>query len=124
MGASNALRVYTVWGRPGPGGRPPLGNRAIRLMAYMALRSVDGDAEPWCAVGHRDLATIGLGMDLDPDDQKKADAVLRKVRRFVGQLTEAGAITMTRRATYGVRGEVPAKYRLNLDGRPPSPPGN
>lgn len=118
MGSSNALRVYQTWGRP-HGARPALTNRSLRLLTYMALVSVDGDAEPWCGVGHRQLAILGLGLDF-PEDPAKADHVLRKVRRFIEPLHRAGAIRTVRRATYGVRGEVPARYRLYLD--EPAPP--
>ena len=112
--------MYQAWGRPRDG-RKPLTNRSLRLLVYMSLVSVDGDAEPWCGVGHRQLAVMALGLDI-PDDPKKADAVLRKVRRFIQPLHEAGAIRTTRRARFGSRGEVPARYRLFLDGPAPTLP--
>ena len=117
MGASNALRIYNTWGRP-VDGRPALSNRSLRLLVYMALISRDGDLEPWCGVGHTTLAVMALGLSM-PDDPKKADAVKRKVRRFITPLRAAGAIRTERRATYGERGEQPARYRLYLDGPAP-----
>lgn len=117
LGASNALRVYNAWGRP-QYGRPALTDRSLRLLAYMALVSVDGDAEPWCGVGHRQLAILALGLDI-PEDPVKADAALRKVRRAIAPLHKAGAIRTVRRATYGIRGEIPARYRIYLDGPEP-----
>lgn len=118
MGARNVLRVYAAWGRPGPDGREALSAKPFILLVYMATVARDDDLEPWCGLGHRTLAEMGLGFKI-PDDPKKADAILRKVRRHITPLRKAGAIRTVRRARYGEYGEQPAKYRLYLDGPAP-----
>lgn len=104
MGASNALRVYSTWGAT-------LGDRAVRVLTYMAIVARDNDAEPWFGLGHEALAEMALG--IKPDD-----AGLRAVRRAITELHKAGAITTAKRPSNQGRH---VQYRLWLSG--PSPDG-
>ena len=108
MGASNALLVYRVYGSA-------VGDRALRLLTYMALVSRDRDSEPWCQIGHEALSEFALGHPL-PDEQKAREQALRIVRRAMTQLADAGAVRTIKRATFGRRGVSPARYRLYLTG--------
>lgn len=116
MGASNALRVYAAWG-----GLPP---KSHQVLVYMALVSIDGDAEPWYGLGHDDIGRRALNLDVpdaeaaeaDPKAAKARAEALRKVRRHMTPLHRRGAIETTRKATFGHRGPAPARYRLYLDG--------
>lgn len=115
MGAANALRAYHGWRGSA------LKDRSMRLLIYMALIARDHDAEPWYGLGHADLAVMALGLELpadngNPQDRAKRDAVLRKVRRHITPLLEAGAIEVKHRATYGALGAKHVVYRLHLDG--------
>src|SRR5262245_16524930 len=87
----------------------------MRVLLYMALVARDKDAEPWFQLGHSALAELALG-------RKPDGASLRSVRRSVTELQRAGAITTSRRATYGKRGTQHVRYRLHLDSPAPSPP--
>lgn len=114
MGAQNIGRVFVGWGGQ-------LTDRPFRLLVYMALRSLDRDADPWFGEGHAVLAEVALGLKLpeDPDDWKGRDAVLRKVRRHITPLLTRGAIeTRTRAVTVPGRdyGSKHVVYRLFLDG--------
>jgi hypothetical protein len=118
MGAANALAAYQLYGAT-------VGDRPLRLLVYMALVSKDKDAEPWCGIGHEQLSRHALGVTV-PDLGRATERrrVLRRVERAVTDLADAGAIRTVRRASYGVRGITPAKYRLYLtqpcaDSRPP-----
>ena len=102
VGATNAIRVYTVWG-------PVLGDQAMRVFVYMAIVARDGDAEPWFGLGHEALAELALG-------RKPSPASLRSVRRAITELHNAGAITTAKRPTNQGRH---VHYRLWLSG--PSP---
>lgn len=88
-------------------------------MVYMALCSLDGDAEPWFSLGsssHETLAEFALGLRI-PDDPAGRDAALRIVRRHITPLFMAGAIETTRRAVSTPNGIGSAVvYRLWLDG--------
>jgi hypothetical protein len=112
VGFSNVSMCYVNWGG--------LKDRPLRLLVYMALLARDGDAKPWCGIGHEQLATMALGLRFPADDDElydeHYDAVLRKVRRHLTTLRRAGAIETDERATYGTHGARPARYRLYLDG--------
>lgn len=117
MGAANALAVYRTYG-------DVLGDRALRVLTYMALVARDQDAEPWFSMGHEEISRFALGRPVPAAEGHERDAALRAVRRAVTELHGAGAIQTARRATYGVRGNSPVRYRLYLDAPRPdtSPP--
>lgn len=102
MGASNVRKVYLNW--------PHLEDRPFRLLAYMALRARDNDANPWYGAGHTELAEIALGLPLATERQQQE--ALRVVRRAMTKLRTSGAITTTRRAATGRQ----ARYGLHLNG--------
>lgn len=103
MGASNALSAYLVYGSV-------LGDRALRVLAYMALVARDQDAEPWYGQRHEVLAEFALGRPIKGNAEDDATA-LRAVRRAITELHAAGAITVKRRQANTGR---PVVYRLWL----------
>lgn len=107
MGAANAIAAYRAWSH--------LGDRALRVLAYMALVARDGDAEPWFGLGHEALSEQALGHPLN-GNEKDREAALRAVRRAITELHQAGAITTAKRPTNQGRR---VHYRLWIDG--PSP---
>jgi len=96
------LRVYHSWRH--------LDDRPFRVLAYMALRARDHDAEPWYGAGHDELALIALGLAMGTERER--DAGHRTVRRAFTVLHKAGAIRTARHARPGRQ----ATYRLFLDG--------
>jgi hypothetical protein len=102
VGSSNVLRVYHSWSH--------LDDRPFRLLAYMALRARDHDAEPWYGAGHEELAMIALGLAMATDRER--DAGFRAVRRAFTALHKARALKTIRHARPGKQ----ASYRLFLDG--------
>jgi hypothetical protein len=103
VGAANVLRVYHSW-------RRHLDDRPFCLLAYMALRARDNDAEPWYGAGHEELAVIALGLAIGTERERLA--ALRAVSRAMKALHAAGAIRTSKRARPGRQ----ATYRLTLDG--------
>jgi hypothetical protein len=110
MGSSNALAAFRLYG----GKVPPT---SLNLLAYMALVSVDKDAEPWWSQGHEMLAIQVLG-----EPEPVTDAALRAVRRGITPLFEAGAITAARRSSGHGGRVIQVRYRLWLTC--PAPDGN
>jgi hypothetical protein len=121
VGYYNAIRVHDGWAailKPNP----------FRVLAYMALRARDEDADPWFGLGHEHLAIKVLGLKMSerttPKGQKDYDVQLRRVRRAITQLINEKAIETRDHATYGLQGTSHVVYRLFLDGpRQQSPMG-
>lgn len=114
MGASNAMTVYLRWSH--------LPDRAFRALVYMALVSVDSDAQPRYFGGRESLIKYGLGRQI-PDmpaisDQSPRANEFRKARAAdyqaakvaVGQLVKAGVIELS---TASAKGQS-AEYDLKL----------
>ena len=109
MGAQNALLAYHTYGSA-------VGDRALRLLAYMALVSRDRDSEPWCSIGHEYLSEFALSRPMPAyEDRKARKQTLRIVERAITELADAGAVRTIKRATFGRHGVTPARYRLYLD---------
>lgn len=109
MGAANALLAYRTYGSA-------IGDRALRMLIYMALVARDRDSEPWCSIGHEAIAEFALSRTVPGhDDTRGRKLVLRIVERGMTELADAGAIRTMRRATFGRHGVTPARYRLYLD---------
>jgi hypothetical protein len=98
MGAGNVKLVYGLWGH--------LPDRAFRLLAYMALSSLDTDEPPrfW---GGREAAAIALGRDLPRvldrarsqpatgagvEIERQRAAAFQDVKKWTRVLLDAGAI--------------------------------
>jgi hypothetical protein len=119
MGAANALAAYHLYS----GKIPPT---SLNSLVYMALVSLDRDAEPSWWEGHEMLATRVLGRTppsvsrhLTRAQRQEREAVLRAVERAITPLFDAGAITTTRQAS-GHAGRVTnVRYRLWLTGPAP-----
>jgi hypothetical protein len=113
MGASNALNAYRLYASR----VPPL---SMSALAYMALVSMDKDAEPWFSLGAEVLAVMALGRaPLAETGDEKADARARKAlehacERALKPLFEAGAITTSRHSSGHPDKPHWAKYRLWL----------
>ena len=104
MGSQNARAVYARWG--------DLPDRPFRVLLFMALAAHDDDDPPTCWLGWQALA-VGLGR-LD-----ESEATAHAVRRAVGVLVSAGALSRTvEHPRTGVR----QAYALNL-ARPVEAPG-
>lgn len=121
MGAANAIRVYATYGTM-------LGDHAMRALVYMALVSMDGDAEPWFGLGQEALSELAFGRKVPSadDDPAGREATLKAVRRATAELQKAGAIRTSARARFGAQRSQNARYRLYLDipcpsARPPLP---
>lgn len=91
--------------------RPHLDDRPFCVLAYMALRARDHDAEPWYGAGHEELATMALGLKMGTEAERAAG--FRAVRRAFTALHKAKAVETIRHARPGKQ----ASYRLWLDGR-------
>ncbi|MFV2172392.1 hypothetical protein ACFHW2_11580 [Actinomadura sp. LOL_016] len=102
MGALNVKRAYAAFA----GKVPPL---SMQLLAYMAVVSLDGDAEPWFGQGHRVLAEEALGRPA-PAEEKD----VRAVERAIGPLLKAGAIVADRRPAPRRDAPGTVRYRLIL----------
>ena len=80
VGASNALAAYALYA-----GKVP--STSLAMLVYMAVVSLDKDAEPWWSQGHAMLAVQCLGRDEltptgdDQADQKALEAMRRAVER-------------------------------------------
>jgi hypothetical protein len=110
MGARNVARAYAL----GAG----LSDRSMRVLAYMALRSVDGDPEPWFRMGHEALAVEALGRDPAGDDDKAREANKKAVRRAISPLLAAKiVVTVEGGARHRDGQPTTAKYRLDLGSR-------
>ena len=118
MGAANVSAAFTTY--------PDLPHRAFRLLAYMALVSLDRDRPDMparvCWIGREALAdALGFCLppepDTDDDSEEASDARTRRHSSFMTlgkvlrELVAAGAVTHTRR---GGRNQT-AEYVLNLD---------
>ena len=102
MGASNALRAYSTYAaRVSPA--------SLSVLVYMALVSMDKDAEPWWSQGHEILAAIPLGRR---GPIRNAD--LRAVERAITSLFEAGAITVDKHSSGHPGNSQHVRYRLWL----------
>jgi hypothetical protein len=110
MGASNAMAAYTLYAGT-------LQPKPMHLLTWMALVSLDSDAEPWWSQGHEVLARMPLGR---PEPITPAD--LRAVERHITPLFEAGAITVARHSSGHPGGVHHVRYRLWL--RHPAPDEN
>lgn len=95
MGAGNALQVYKHWNH--------LSHRAHRLLAYMALRTLDVDDPPKYWAGRDPLAdALGYEMPKAPEDDDLSSAAeaarqLRStghnaVNKVTRELVQAGAL--------------------------------
>jgi hypothetical protein len=100
VGASNALAAYTLYA----GKIPPT---SLNVLTYMALVSLDRDAEPSYWEGHEILAIRVLGY---PGPVGRAGK--GAVERAITPLHRAGAITTTRRASGHSGRVITARYRL------------
>jgi hypothetical protein len=120
VGASNALAAFRLYAAK----VPPL---SMNALAYMALISLDADAEPWWRQGTDALAVMALGRDeLVETGDSKEDARARKAmehacERVLKPLFAAGAITTTVRSSGHPDRARYAKYRLWLTA--PAPDG-
>lgn len=95
MGANNVKQVYAHW--------KDLGHRPHRLLAYMALRTLDADSPPRYWAG-RDSLAEALGYSVPPapaddDESPEAEAARREratghnaVSKVTGELVKAGAL--------------------------------
>ena len=100
MGSANALAAYRVYAGN-------VSSTAMKVLAYMALVSLDHASEPSYWEGHEMLAIRCFGAS-----EPVTDSDLRAVRRAITPLLEAGAITTIRHAS-GHRGRIiTARYRL------------
>lgn len=98
MGATNVVQVFTHWTH--------LGHREARLLAYLALVSLDDGRPPVYFGGWADAArAIGLDPEGHP---RSAQENLRKTLR---RLADAGALVPSGKAHAGRR----AEYALTLD---------
>lgn len=113
MGASNVAAVYTSWAG--------LNHVPFRLLAYMALVTLDRDDPPRFWGGRDDLAhAIGRRVPREPDDtdtSEAAAAVRRQrkqaheaVRVALAELKAVGVVVQVKQARLGVR----AEYTLHL----------
>lgn len=121
MGAANAIRAYHTYGAI-------LGDHAMRALVYMALVSMDGDAEPWFGLGQDALSEFAYGKPVPGKETDPAGraAALRSVGRACTELQAAGAIRTAERARFGAQRAQNARYRLYLhapcpEGEQPSP---
>jgi hypothetical protein len=118
MGASNVSAAFRMY--------PDLPHRAFRLLAYMALVSLDEDRPDAPAriswIGREALAeALGFSVPPEPDvDDTSVDAEVARVRRHgafvvlgtaIRELIAAGAIERVRA---GGRNRT-AEYRINVD---------
>lgn len=104
MGARNVAAAYAMY--------PRLPHRAMRLLAYMALRSLDDDRPDAPArryFGGRDDMAEALGYDLGTSARR--EAAHREVRRAVAQLRAAGALGRLASGRAGNR----SVYQLRLE---------
>lgn len=100
MGAANVASAYQLYA--------DLPGASFKLLGYMALVSLDRDAEPWFGQGAEELAVRALG-------RREADsAALRAVERAMTPLFEAGAVTTVRHSSGRDGKRYPARYRLWL----------
>lgn len=98
MGASNVAMVYTHWTH--------LGHREARLLAYLALVSLDAGTPPVYFGGWADAArAIGLDPEGNPESAREAS------RQAFQRLARAGALVSSGKAHSGRR----AEYALTLD---------
>jgi hypothetical protein len=113
MGASNVAAVYARW--------TGLNHVPFRLLAYMALVSLDRDEPPRFWGGRDDLAgAIGRTLPREPDDtdtdpsavaaRRQRRAAHEAVRAGLRELKDVGAITTAKHARQGLR----AEYLLHL----------
>ena len=94
-----------------------LPSKSMLVLNWMALVSLDKDAEPWWSQGHEELAKMPLGR---PEPITAAD--LRAVERAITPLFERGAITVDRHSSGRPGNPQHARYRLWL--RYPAPDEN
>ena len=98
MGATNVAQVYTHWTH--------LGHREARLLAYLALVSLDAGRPPVYFGGWADAArAIGLDPEGNPASARK------NVRQAFQRLAQTGALVSSGKAHSGRR----AEYALTLD---------
>lgn len=106
MGAGNVKRAYAYWGA--------LDHAPFRVLAFMALTSLDEDVPPAYWGGRESLAlALGRMVPLEseaPEVIRERRAAFRAVDRVIKDLTKAGAITVLEVA--GNRRN--AKYALRL----------
>lgn len=109
MGASNALAAFRLYA----GKVPPT---PLNVLVYMALVSVDRDAEPSWWEGHEMIAIRALGYPAPPPGKRMGRAGIGAVERAIAHLHQAGAITTTRNASGHPKGTKTVRYRLWLTG--------
>jgi hypothetical protein len=111
MGASNVKSVYANWAH--------LSHGPFRLLAYMALTSLDADPVPrfWggresLAVAYGRLERMTSRASVSEEHAREREAAYVAVKRALRALKDAGAITLLNVPGPGHQGE----YRLHLDG--------
>ena len=133
MGAGNVKAAYALW-------RRQVSDRPFVVLAYMALRSLDGDDTPVYFGGWEELASAALGLAVV--DEADREAAKQSVKRCTKILRRAGAITtrntprLLNRAEYvlhlrpvrGVQPVTPSNPGQGVTQSPPmavteSPPG-
>ncbi|MGJ5610474.1 hypothetical protein, partial [Micrococcus luteus] len=98
MGATNVAQVFAHWTH--------LGHREARLLAFLALVSLDAGNPPVYFGGWADAArAIGLDPEGNPGSARK------NVRQAFQRLATAGALVSSGKAHTGRR----AEYALTLD---------
>lgn len=118
MGASNALAAFRLYAAK----VPPL---AMSTLAYMALVSIDADAEPWFSLGAEMISVMALGREpLAETGDEKEDAKARKAmehacERALKPLFASGAITTLRHSSGHPGKARHAKYQLWLSAPAP-----
>ncbi len=119
MGAGNVGLVYARWGK--------LPHAPFRVLAYMALRTLDDDDPPMFWGGRESLAVaLGRIVPKPQDEQSKRErkAAFEAVKDVTSTLRRFGAIELVEEA----RPKRNAVYALNLHRlmvgaeSPPSPP--
>ena len=106
MGAQNVGLVYARWGA--------LNHAPFRVLAYMALRSLDSGNPPIYYAG-RDEIAMALGRQIPepgPDFERSRKADWAMAKKVVRELTQAGAIILNTPASTGQN----AVYELNIRG--------
>lgn len=106
VGAQNVGLVYARWGA--------LNHAPFRVLAYMALRSLDSGNPP-IFYGGRDEVAIALGRpipDAGPEFEKTRQANFNMVKKITRELSAVGAIVLVQAPGTGQN----AVYELNLKG--------
>lgn len=107
MGAQNVGLVYARWGA--------LNHAPFRVLAYMALRSLDSGNPPIFYAGRDELASAALGRPIPepgPEFEKQRKSDWAMVKKITRELYAAGAISLVQAAGP----DQNAVYKLNLAG--------